>query len=211
MIKNWKLFLENNHEDDDFEKTLKRLGEDLKGGLYIAFSPIFIGEIFVRASGGSSKDLETGVEIIFSNVLNAFTDILENKDDLDEELKDNMIEFLHRSCESAKTTMTEKSFKAGISHMVDIFVNFLIDYKKAVDSEGEEWKEEKVKDYSDLSKSEINNLIDQALDARDFEKVKFLSQYLKESYEQEVMSQIEEACRKAAELLVQFCISVFKV
>ena len=35
-------------------------------------------------------------------------------------------------------------------------------------------------DYEDMSKYEINDLIDQALDARDFDKVKFLSQYLKE-------------------------------
>lgn len=211
MIKNWKLFLESNdHDDEDIEKTLKRMGEELKQGLYIAFTNIFVGELFVRLSGGDTEKLSKGVDLIFSTVLESFTDIVYGKDDFDEELRDKMIEFLHKSCEDAKQTMLEKSFKAGISHMVDIFVDFLIDYKKVIDSEGEDWKEEKEKDYSELSKSEINQLIDQALDERDFEKVKFLSQYLKESYDQDVMSQVEEACKKAAELLAEFCIKAFK-
>lgn len=212
MIKNWKLFLESNdHDDEDIEKTLKRMGEELKQGLYIAFTNIFVGELFVRLSGGGEDKLSKGVDIIFSTVLESFTEIVYSKDNFDEELRDKMVEFLHKSCESAKQTMLEKSFKAGISHMVDIFTDFLIDYKKAIDSEGEEWKQEKEKDYSELSKSEINQLIDQALDDRDFEKVKFLSQYLKESYDQDVMGQVEEACRKAAELLVEFCAKAFKV
>jgi hypothetical protein len=37
----------------------------------------------------------------------------------------------------------------------------------------------KEKDYSEMSKSEIESLIDKALDEGDFEKVKKLSQYLK--------------------------------
>lgn len=212
MIKNWKLFLESNdHDDEDIEKTLKRMGEELKQGLYIAFTNIFVGELFVRLSGGDTEKLNKGVDLIFSTVLESFTDIVYGKDDFDEELRDKMIEFLHKSCESSKQTMLEKSFKAGISHMVDIFVEFLIDYKKSIENEGEEWKQEKEKDYSELSKSEINQLIDQALDDRDFARVNFLSQYLKESYDQDLMNQVEEACQKAAELLVSFCLKVIKV
>lgn len=40
---------------------------------------------------------------------------------------------------------------------------------------------EKSLDYSNISQSEIKKLIDNALDVRDFQKVKILSQYLKES------------------------------
>jgi hypothetical protein len=214
MIKNWKLFLENADDDysGDVEKELKRMGQDLKNGLYLAFAPMFIGEMFLRFSGGDVKDeLKRGVDIIFETIMDQFIAVLDSKEEIDEEYRDIMINGLNKSLDSAKETMIDQNFKAGISHMVDIFVEFLIDYKKSMDSEGEEWKEEKEKDYSDMSKSEINNLIDQALDDRDFSKVKFLSQFLKESYNEEAFKQIKDACKKVAELLVQFCYSALKV
>ena len=215
MIKNWKLFLESAEDDysGDVEKDLKKLGEELKRGLHAAFAPMFIGEMFLRFSGEDVKnELRKGVDMIFETIMDQFISVLDSKEEIDEEYRDIMINGLSRSVDSAKETMINQNFKAGISHMVDIFVEFLIDYKKSIDSEGEEWKEEKEKDYSDMSKSEINDLIDQALDARDFSKVKFLSQYLKESYNnEEAFKQIEEACRKVAELLAQFCYSALKV
>jgi len=214
MIKNWKLFLENADDDysGDVEKDLKRMGQELKNGLYLAFAPMFIGEMFLRFSGKDVKDeLKRGVDIIFETIMDQFISVLDSKEEIDEEYRDIMINGLSKAVNSAKDTMIDQNFKAGISHMVDIFVEFLIDYKKSIDSEGEEWKEEKEKDYSDMSKTEINNLIDQALDDRDFAKVKFLSQFLKESYNEEAFKQIEEACRKVAELLAQFCYSALKV
>jgi predicted nucleic acid-binding Zn-ribbon protein len=39
--------------------------------------------------------------------------------------------------------------------------------------------QQKQKDFSDMSQSEIQELMDDAIDAGDFEKVKMLSQYLK--------------------------------
>jgi hypothetical protein len=214
MIKNWKLFLENADDDysGDVEKDLKRMGQELKNGLYLAFAPMFIGEMFLRFSSKDVKDeLKRGVDIIFETIMDQFISVLDSKEEIDEEYRDIMINGLSKAVNSAKDTMIDQNFKAGISHMVDIFVEFLIDYKKSIDSEGEEWKEEKEKDYSDMSKTEINNLIDQALDDRDFAKVKFLSQFLKESYNEEAFKQIEEACRKVAELLAQFCYSALKV
>ena len=215
MIKNWKLFLESAEDDysGDVEKDLKKLGEELKRGLHASFAPMFIGEMFLRFSGEDVKnELRKGVDMIFETIMEQFISVLDSKEEIDEEYRDIMINGLSRSVDSAKETMINQNFKAGISHMVDIFVEFLIDYKKSIDSEGEEWKEEKEKDYSDMSKSEINDLIDQALDARDFSKVKFLSQYLKESYNnEEALKQIEDACRKVAELLAQFCYSALKV
>jgi len=178
MIKNWKLFLESAEDDysGDVEKDLKKLGEELKRGLHAAFAPMFIGEMFLRFSGEDVKnELRKGVDMIFETIMDQFISVLDSKEEIDEEYRDIMINGLSRSVDSAKETMINQNFKAGISHMVDIFVEFLIDYKKSIDSEGEEWKEEKEKDYSDMSKSEINDLIDQALDARDFSKVKFLS------------------------------------
>jgi hypothetical protein len=149
--------------------------------------------------------------MIFETIMEQFIAVLDSKEEINEEYRDIMISGLSKAVDSAKETMIDQNFKAGISHMVDIFVDFLIDYKKSMDSEGEEWREEKEKDYSDMSKSEINNLIDQALDDRDFSKVKFLSQFLKESYNEETFKQIKDACRKVAELLAQFCYSALKV
>ena len=48
-------------------------------------------------------------------------------------------------------------------------------------------------DYSELSRREIEKLIDQALDAKDFDKVRELSQYLKESKQQEIFERLHKA------------------
>ena len=76
--------------------------------------------------------------------------------------------------------------------------------KKAKESEGEEWRQSKEVDYKDMSKSEINDLIDQALDDRDFGKVKFLSQYLKESFE--ITDDMKAGIQKFCDTLVRFIV-----
>ena len=47
-------------------------------------------------------------------------------------------------------------------------------------------------DYSELSKSEIEKLIDKALDANDFDTVRDLSKYLKESKQQEIFEKLHK-------------------
>ena len=206
MIKNWKLFLESD-EPEDIEGEIRSQGEELKRGLNLAFAPMFIGEMTLRFAKNSNDpeikaELKRGVDMIFETIFNAFIDIIEKKD-FEPELQEIMISYLERSLESARETMINQNFKAGISHMVEVFVQFIIDYKKASDNEGEEWREEKQKDYSEMSKSEINSLIDQALDVRDFEKVRMLSKYIKESKSFST-DEIKSACEKVAELLANF-------
>jgi ferritin len=46
---------------------------------------------------------------------------------------------------------------------------------------------EREQDYSSMTSNEIYELIDDALDKRDFDRVKFLSKYLKESSNFEIM------------------------
>jgi len=154
-------------------------------------------------------ELRRGVDMIFDYIFDTFIDIMSEKD-YEEEFKDMMINYLKRSLESAKQTMIDQSFKAGVAHMVDVFVQFIIDYKKVSDNEGEEWKQEKQKDYSEMSKREINDLIDQALDARDFNKVRMLSKYIKESKSFST-GEIKMACEKVAELLADFTQYALKV
>jgi hypothetical protein len=206
MIKNWKLFLESD-EPEDIEGEIRSQGEELKRGLNLAFAPMYIGEMTLRFAKNSNDpeikaELKRGVDMIFDIIFNTFVDIVEKKD-LEPELQEIMISYLERSLESARETMINQNFKAGIAHMVEVFVQFIIDYKKASDNEGEEWKQEKEKDYSEMSKSEINSLIDQALDARDFEKVRMLSKYIKESKSFST-DEIKSACEKVAELLANF-------
>jgi hypothetical protein len=206
MIKNWKLFLESD-EPEDIEGEIRSQGEELKKGLNLAFAPMFIGEMTLRFAKNSNDpeikaELKRGVDMIFDTIFNTFIDIIEKKD-LEPEFQEIMISYLERSLDSARETMINQNFKAGISHMVEVFVQFIIDYKKASDNEGEEWREEKEKDYSEMSKSEINSLIDQALDDRDFEKVRMLSKYIKESKSFST-DEIKSACEKVAELLANF-------
>jgi hypothetical protein len=206
MIKNWKLFLESD-EPEDIEGEIRSQGEELKRGLNLAFAPMYIGEMTLRFAKNSNdpeikEELKKGVDMIFNYIFDTFVDIIEKKD-LEPELQEIMISYLERSLESARETMINQNFKAGISHMVEVFVQFIIDYKKASDNEGEEWREEKEKDYSEMSKGEINSLIDQALDARDFEKVRMLSKYIKESKSFST-DEIKSACEKVAELLANF-------
>jgi hypothetical protein len=206
MIKNWKLFLESD-EPEDIEGEIRSQGEELKRGLNLAFAPMYIGEMTLRFAKNSNdpeikEELKKGVDMIFNYIFDTFVDIIEKKD-LEPELQEIMISYLERSLESARETMINQNFKAGISHMVEVFVQFIIDYKKVSDNEGEEWREEKEKDYSEMSKGEINSLIDQALDARDFEKVRMLSKYIKESKSFST-DEIRSACEKVAELLANF-------
>jgi hypothetical protein len=206
MIKNWKLFLESD-EPEDIEGEIRSQGEELKRGLNLAFAPMYIGEMTLRFAKNSNdpeikEELKKGVDMIFNYIFDTFVDIIEKKD-LEPELQEIMISYLERSLESARETMINQNFKAGISHMVEVFVQFIIDYKKVSDNEGEEWREEKEKDYSEMSKGEINSLIDQALDARDFEKVRMLSKYIKESKSFST-DEIKSACEKVAELLANF-------
>ena len=213
MIKNWKLFLESD-EPEDIDGEMRKSGEDLKRGLNEAFAPMYVGEMELRFAKNSNDpeikaELRRGVDMIFDYIFNTFIDIMGEKD-YEEEFKDMMINYLKRSLESAKQTMIDQSFKAGVAHMVDVFVQFIIDYKKVSDNEGEEWKQEKQKDYSEMSKREINDLIDQALDARDFNKVRMLSKYIKESKSFST-GEIKMACEKVAELLADFTQYALKV
>ena len=63
---------------------------------------------------------------------------------------------------------------------------------RAPQAPGRAPSEPEVIDYSELSRREIEKLIDQALDAKDFDKVRELSQYLKESKQQEIFERLHK-------------------
>ena len=203
MIKNWKLFLENFDDGDDDDANLKSNGEQLKTSLKLLFGPIFLVEFVVRQTG-DTEQLSQGVDMICDVLIKSFKSVLNGREDFSEEFSEILINSFSESIESAKEIMIEESFANGIDFMVDEFINTLMDIKKSKDSEGEEWRQEKEVSYGDMTKTEINNLIDQALDDRDFARVKFLSKYIKESFDYNAKVELEKIAKEMSELIIKF-------
>jgi hypothetical protein len=198
-IKNYKLFLESLSDDNEFKQNV----DELKSSLYVLLNPIFNMEKTVRQAG-NTEDLESGTDALIEILFNMFIQAVNVNEDLDEEFKDVIVGEFDKSLKSARPIFIEKSFKDGVDKSINFLVEFLEAMKKAQESEGEEWRQAKEVDYEDMSKSEINDLIDQALDDRDFSRVKFLSQYLKESFE--ITDDMKSGIQKFCDTLVRFII-----
>jgi len=175
-IKNYKLFLESLSDNDEFKKQVK----NLKSTLYFLLKPIFYAEKILRVNK-NIKELESTADSLIELLFDMFISSVNTNEDVDDEFKDLLLNKFEISLKSSRPIFIELSYEEGIDQSIKSFIEFLEVIKKDKDSEEEEeWKKSKEVDYEDMSKSEINDLIDQALDARDFDKVKFLSQYLKE-------------------------------
>jgi len=203
-IKNYKLFLESINDDNEFKQTV----EELKKSLYVMLSPIFSMEKIVRLSG-NTEELEYGTDALIELLFNMFVASVNANQDLDEEFKDIILREFDKALKSARNIFIKESFKDGVDKSINFLVEFLDAIKKARESEGEEWKQSKEVDYEDMSKSEINDLIDQALDVRDFTRVKFLSQYLKESFE--ITDEMKAGVQKFCDALVNFIVQNYYV
>lgn len=203
-IKNYKLFLESINDDNEFKQTV----EELKKSLYIMLNPIFSMEKIVRLSG-NTDELEYGTDALIELLFNMFVASVNANQDLDEEFKDIILREFDKALKSARNIFIEESFKDGVDKSINFLVEFLDAIKKARESEGEDWKQSKEVDYEDMSKSEINDLIDQALDVRDFSRVKFLSQYLKESFE--ITDDMKAGIQKFCDALVRFIVQNYYV
>lgn len=203
-IKNYKLFLESISDDNEFKQNV----EELKKSLYVMLNPIFMMEKIVRIAG-DTKELESGTDELIKILFNMFLLSVKENEDLDEEFKDIILSEFAKALKSARPIFIEESFKDGVDKSINFLVEFLEAIKKARDSEGEEWKKAKEVNYEDMSKSEINDLIDQALDVRDFGRVKFLSQYLKESFE--ITDDMKAGIQKFCDTLVRFIVENYYI
>lgn len=203
-IKNYKLFLESLSDDDKFKQNV----EELKSALYVMLNPIFMMEKIVRLSG-DTEELEYGTDQLIELLFNMFLESVNNNQDLDDEFRDLILGEFDKALKSAKSIFIEKSFKDGVDKSINFLVEFLEAMKKAQESEGEEWRQSKEVSYEDMSKSEINALIDQALDDRDFGRVKFLSQYLKESFE--ITDDMKAGIKNFCDALVRFIVQNYYV
>jgi hypothetical protein len=211
MIKNWQLFLENENFD---ESEFKKMGETLKMSLIKTFEKMYVGEWILRSSGVNVDEvLEYGVNKILEVILISFDEILESNSEFSDDTKDMLMDALSRSAEKAKTIMIKESFQSGISNLVDEFVTIIIEYKKQMGTEGEEWKQEKEVDYEKLSPSELDKYINQAIDDRDFKKLDYLRKFIKESVDTlpiDIEKEVKEICYQMAKQLFDFCLKVLK-
>jgi hypothetical protein len=203
-IKNYKLFLESLNDNEDFRQNV----DVLKKALYAMFNPVFNMEKIIRISG-NTEELEYGTDKLIEILFNMFVDSVNRNEDLDDEFRDIILSEYDKALKSARSIFIEKSFKDGVDKSINFLIEFLDAMKKAEDSEGEEWRQAKEVSYEDMSKSDINALIDQALDARDFSKVKFLSQYLKESFE--ITDDMKAGIQKFCDTLVSFIVDNYYV
>ena len=203
-IKNYKLFLESISDDNEFKQNV----DELKKALYTMLNPIFMMEKIVRIVG-DTKELESGTDQLIELLFNMFLGSVNANEDLDDEFRDMILAEFDKALKSARPIFIEKSFKDGVDKSINFLIEFLEAIKKARESEGEEWKQSKEVGYEDMSKSEINDLIDQALDVRDFGRVKFLSQYLKESFE--ITDDMKAGIQKFCDTLVRFIVENYYV
>lgn len=199
-ILNWRLFLENMN-DDEFKASV----EELKKSIVQSLEPVFIVEKMVRMVGNKEK-LEQGADFLIDTLFEMFAASVHNHPTLSEQFKDIILEKFDKSLAANRPIFIEKSFQEGVEKSIHFLVDFLEEMKKQMDSEGEEWKQPKQVDYENMSKREINDLIDAALDARDFKQVEFLSQYLKESFEmtEEVREELGILMDKLVDLIANF-------
>jgi hypothetical protein len=177
-ILNYKLFLESINNDDEFKAGV----EELKKSLVKSLEPVFIVEKMIRTVNNKQK-LEQGADYLIGTLFEMFAGSVNNHPSLSEQFKGVILEKFDKTLKTNRPIFIEKSFQEGVEKSIHFLIDFLQDMKKQIDSEGEEWKQPKELDYEKMSKREIEREIDDALDARDFQKVKFLSQYLKESFE----------------------------
>lgn len=212
MIKNWKLFLESfDDNDDDLEM--------MKSELVKAFSPLFEMESKVRGFSNSVSNLEQMANMIEISLLNGFTDAISSREYLSNEDKLEMNFKLGKFTQEGKEIMIKTSFKSGIIYVFEKFINYIKDRKR--EEEGEGWKkyltqDEPKDEFENLSKSELQNLIDDALDRGDFGEVRKLSKYLENtistpfehlisSYEDE----FEEMIENVVDILVKYLDSIY--
>jgi hypothetical protein len=205
MIKNWKLFLESFENDDEFNREIEEFKELLKK----EYKSILDLEEALRHPliGADESDIEEVTDIIMDSLLHVFKMAIEEriKEGEDNEFINIVIKAIEKAMVESRPIML-KSFNDGIDKMVDVFMSTLKGVIEASNKEGEEWREEKPLDYSTLTKSELNDIINTAIDDEDWARVKFLSQYLKESLNQESESHI----KNMADILVKLTMLCLK-
>lgn len=200
MIKNWKIFLESINNDDELDESTEELKRNLKEHI----EPILAVENQMRRDNKTSA-LNHFVQLITKSLIVAFGESIANSE-FPEEIKDMIMKKFIECVNDNTEIMINDSFIKGIDFIVDALVETIDDIAKANDREGEEWRDEKPLNYEELTKSELNDLINQALDSKDYTRVKFLAKYLKESIDQ---YELENILKVIAELITKYLTKIY--
>lgn len=203
MIKDWELFLESYDDDDDFD--FSKIEEEILK----AFTPLFISEALMRPIA-SKSELKNMSKMLLTSLLTGFGSAISNKD-IPDEYKLEMATKFSQFAKEGEEIMVNKSFRDGIIYIFGKFVDYL--KNKKMEQEGESWKkniesESESDSLEDLSKSEIQNLIDDALDRGDFDEVRKLSKYL-ESNQYVDSPELEEMIDNVIKILVKIIDSIY--
>lgn len=165
----WKLFTEKIDNDPEFES--------IKSQMLRLFNPFFLSDEMLRKAATLEAITEV-TEKLLNVLITTFEKSLDDKIN-DEQMKSDLHEAFIKATNAGKQKMINHSFKQGV---ID-FLDSLLPSIKEIQERGEEWKKEKseAEILPNASKDEINNLINDALDKKDFDRVKYLSQFIKES------------------------------
>lgn len=206
MIKNWKLFLENN-EGDEFQKYMDELRDTLK----YQFSEVFQVEQILRKSNQKGELVKLVRMVTEKMALDFSVEMQQNRSELPSNVFEFFIQAFSESLGESIATMIEDSISEGIDVFTQLYSTTIRQKKQEEDSEGEDWKQEKEEDLSSMSKSEILSLIDQALDQGDEERFKLLSSYLKEAAGYLTHKEIDEIVHNVVETLVEYTIKIYNL
>lgn len=187
-------------DDDEFKKNIQAL----KSSLSVMFGPLFIKEKQIREFG-NMRLLEEGADSLMELLFDMWFHSIDSREDLDEEFKQEIIQDFDEALNSSRQIFINDSYQAGIESTLDFLTDKIDEMSKSQQQEDEDWRQPKQVSYEDMSKSEINDLIDQALDNNDFERVKFLSKFL-ETLEitDEVTECVGEFCERLLEIIIKY-------
>jgi len=179
MIYNWKMFLESLDNDDNIDPKLIEMKNDLLKG----FEQIFKTEEMVRSF--TKDQIVEFVEEITRPTFERLVDAIFSIDGFSEKIGEENARIismkLNGFLDEAKRIMIEDDFRKGSNYFLDNYISVVNNINKVTEETIKKTETEEEIDYSEMTTKELRNEIDIALDNRDFDKVKEISKYIKES------------------------------
>lgn len=179
MIYNWKMFLESLDNDDNIDPKLIEMKNDLLKG----FEQIFKTEEMVRSF--TKDQIVEFVEEITRPTFERLVDDIFSIDGFSEKIGEENARIisvkLNGFLDEAKRIMIEDDFRKGSNYFLDNYISVVNNINKVTEETIKKTETEEEIDYSEMTTKELRNEIDIALDNRDFDKVKEISKYIKES------------------------------
>jgi len=173
------MFLESLDNDDNIDPKLIEMKNDLLKG----FEQIFKTEEMVRSF--TKDQIVEFVEEITRPTFERLVDAIFSIDGFSEKIGEENARIisvkLNGFLDEAKRIMIEDDFRKGSNYFLDNYISVVNNINKVTEETIKKTETEEEIDYSEMTTKELRNEIDIALDNRDFDKVKEISKYIKES------------------------------